>query len=80
MNFDLSKLSSMKVESLVQQGLDTILNRQTKAEASSVDKVSLIKKSLDQKGNYTDCLPAMNLPLPLSKYAIKLPLVLFLLP
>jgi hypothetical protein len=50
MNFDLSKLSSIKVESLVQQGLDTILNRQAKAEALSVDKVSLIKKSLDQKG------------------------------
>lgn len=48
MNLDLSKLSSLKVESLVQQGLDTILNRQ--AKALSMDKVSLIKKSLDQKG------------------------------
>ncbi|QUS59424.1 hypothetical protein IQE94_10640 [Synechocystis sp. PCC 7339] len=50
MSFDLSKLSSLKVESLVQQGLDTILNRQAKVGSSSAEKVSLIKKSLDQKG------------------------------
>ncbi|AIE75160.1 MULTISPECIES: hypothetical protein [unclassified Synechocystis] len=50
MNLDLSKLGNIKVESLVQQGLDTILNRQSKSEAKSTEEVSLIKKSLDLKG------------------------------
>ncbi len=50
MDFDLSKLGNLKVESLVQQGLDTILNRQSKSESKSNAKVTLVKRSLDQKG------------------------------
>lgn len=50
MNFNLSKLGNLKVETLVQQGLDTILHRQSKAETDSSQNVVLIKKSLDQKG------------------------------
>jgi hypothetical protein len=51
MNFDLSKLGKIKVESLVQQGLDTILNRQSKSENKSSGEVALIKRSLNQKGS-----------------------------
>ena len=46
----LEKLGNISVESLVQQGIDTILNRDSKPD-NQQKKIILVKRSLDQNGN-----------------------------
>ncbi|MGA1622723.1 MAG: hypothetical protein ACO36E_08335 [Synechocystis sp.] len=46
----LSKLASFSLDSLLPQGLDTILKRQTQSGTPPDEPIRAIKKSLDQKG------------------------------
>jgi hypothetical protein len=63
MTFDIiSNLSGLKVESLIQQGLDTILKRQTedntKTGKGSETQVQLRKRSLDRQGKLYELPPS----------------------
>lgn len=50
MNFNLSQLSKVSVDSLVQQGLDSFFSRQSKSGLKEKEKIRTIKCSLDRKG------------------------------
>ena len=69
MNFDLSKFGKTSVESLVQQGIDTILNRSSKQNEKSKDKISVTKRSLDRKGELYQLPPSHEFTL--SAYQIR---------
>jgi len=58
MNFDLSKLANINLDSLMQQGLDTILKRQTQSEVKNSGKIRAIKVSLDRKGELYQLPPS----------------------
>jgi len=68
-NFDLSKLGNVRVESLVQQGIDTILNRSPKSEEKAKDKIAVFRRSLDRKGELYQLPPSHDFTL--SAYQIR---------
>jgi hypothetical protein len=63
MSFDLSKLGNINLESLVQQGLDTILKRQTQTGVKTTEEVHTIKISLDRKGELYQLPPSHDFTL-----------------
>lgn len=69
MNFDLSKLGSFKLEDLVQQGLDTILQRQSKSPPKGNEQVDIVKISLDRKGKLYKLPPSHRFTI--AAYQIK---------
>jgi len=62
MVFNISDLGSLKVESLIQQGLDTLLKRQAEDKKITgkaiADQIQLRKKSLDRNGELYELPPS----------------------
>lgn len=62
MVFNISDLGSLKVESLIQQGLDTLLKRQAEDKKVTgkaiADQIQLRKKSLDRNGELYELPPS----------------------